>query len=352
MLTDIFTDRYAKRRIWDQCTEHETKLLNQCFRIIAEQLLPPYWIDGKESDVAKRKWKSVHDLLSKELGRDELAPKYYSFQRTVSGKSHTTSGFWTVDKVCKDFVCATYTEAESPDRFMKERISFVELAFRLQEEELAALDQEQPTILGGLNVDDLIDLGRGIRVPGRPGEGRKAFNKSLKIKFGKCVAELNERFRRASIQLNYHNGFIQVSADELVENQIERPFWAAVGDPIWKNVDTDLKEALDRRDGGHKDPAFFAARALESTIKIISDQKGWTKGRESGAHNYIDNLGGAKPAFIEEWETHALKAFFTKIRNPLGHGAGSSQMPELTIQQTNWAIETCMSWVKSLIQRI
>jgi hypothetical protein len=353
MLTDIFADRYAKRILWEQCTETETRLLTQCFRIIAEQLMPYWTADGKESDPAKRKWTSLHDRLSMELGLDELAPKVYAFQATVMGKPHTTSGFWTVDKVCKDFVCAKYTRAVSADRFMKERISFVELAFRLREEELTALDRERPTILGGLNFDDLIDSGRGIRIPGKPGEGRKAFNKSLKAQFAQYVDELNERFCRTGTQLNYHNGFIQVAADELVEHQIERPFWAVVGDPIWKNVDTDMKEALDRRDGGQKDPVLYAARALESMIKIISDQKGWTHGREKGAHNYIDNLGSAKNGeFIKEWERQALKALFTEIRNPVGHGAGSGQMPELTFQQTNWAIETCMSWIKSLIQRI
>jgi hypothetical protein len=353
MLTDIFADRYAKRILWEQYTETEAKLLTQCFRIIAEQLIPYYDAKGQESDTAKRKWTSLQDRMSMELGLDELAPKVYAFQTNVMGKPHTTSGFWSVDKVCKDFVCAKYNGAVSPDRFVKERISFVELAFRLREEELAALDREQPTILGGLNFDDLIDSGRGIRIPGKPGEGRKAFTKSLKAQFVHYVDELNERFLRAGTQLNYHNGFIQVAADEMVDHQIEQPFWAIVGDPIWKNVDIDMKEALDRRDGNQKDPAFYAARALESTIKIISEQKGWTHGGEKGAHNYIDNLGSAKNgAFIKEWEREALKAFFSAIRNPVGHGAGSGQMPELTLQQTSWAIETCMSWIKSLIQRI
>lgn len=350
MLADIFAQRYGKRVLWEQFTEGEARLLTQCFLII-EQLLPYYDAKGKEIDTAKMKWKSLHDRLRLELGLDELAPKAYSFETTVMGKPHTSRGLWPVNKVCKDFVLARYTEAVLPDRFMKERISFVELAFRLREEERNAL--ERPLTLGGLNFDDLIDSGRGIRIPGKPGEGRKAFNKSLKAEFNQSLDELNERFRRAGAQLNYHNGFIQVAADELVEHQIERPFWAIVSDPLWKNVDCDVKEALDRRGGGHKDPALYAAKALESTIKIISDQKRWTHGGEKGAHNYIDNLGSAKNGtFIKKWETEALKAFFTNVRNPLGHGPGSSPMPELTLQQTNWAIETCMSWIKSLIQRI
>ena len=126
-----------------------------------------------------------------------------------------------------------------------------------------------------------------------------------------------------------------------------------MADPRWTNIDIDMKEALDRRDANDRDPAFYAARALESTIKIISDQKGWTHGSEKGAHNYIDNLGNKNNGtFIVDWERDTLKSFFTHIRNRLGHGPGSAAMPELTLEQTSWAIETCMSWIKSLIQRM
>ena len=107
-----------------------------------------------------------------------------------------------------------------------------------------------------------------------------------------------------------------------------------------------------RRDSGGRDPAFYAAKALESAIKIISNDRGWTHGGEKGAHNFIDNLASSKNGFIEPWEGETLKAFFTKVRNPLGHGPGGEPMPALTPQQTDWAIETCMSWVKSLIKRL
>lgn len=96
MLTDIFADRYAKRILWKQFTEAEAKLLVQCFRIISEQLIP-YGIDGKESEIAKSKWKSLHDRLSMELGLDELAPRYYSYQTSgwASRTRNRASGLWT-----------------------------------------------------------------------------------------------------------------------------------------------------------------------------------------------------------------------------------------------------------------
>ena len=93
----------------------------------------------------------------------------------------------------------------------------------------------------------------------------------MNSEFQDGVDELNTRFVQARCNLNYHNGFIQCSTDVLSEEEIEKPFWALVADTQWKNVDLDMKEALDQRDSGARDPAFYAARALESTIKIISN---------------------------------------------------------------------------------
>jgi hypothetical protein len=153
----------------------------------------------------------------------------------------------------------------------------------------------------------------GLRVPGDTAEGVRAKNVSLNAKFQIAVNELNARFRQADCQLHYHNGFIQISEDQTVAQEIETPFWKLVAEPKWHNVDHDMKEAIDLRDTGGRDPASYAARSLESTIKIISGEKQLTTGKEKGAANYIDNLMGAK--FIEVWEMEALKHFFAKIRN-------------------------------------
>ncbi|TYD32601.1 hypothetical protein CEK63_17645 [Xanthomonas sontii] len=181
----------------------------------------------------------------------------------------------------------------------------------------------------------------------------RAWNRQQNEVFHNAATELNERFRQAGARLHYHNGFIQISNDEQIRKQIEAPFWALLKDTKWANVDTDFKEAIDRRDSGGRDPGFYAAKALESTIKIISGEKGWTHGGERGAHSYIDNLASVRNgAFIARWEQAALKGFFSDVRNELGHGPGDEPMPELTPQQTDWAIEFCMSSIKSLIKRM
>ncbi|WP_230383234.1 hypothetical protein, partial [Paracoccus shanxieyensis] len=78
----------------------------------------------------------------------------------------------------------------------------------------------------------------------------------------------------------------------------------------------------------------------------------WTHGGEKGAHNYIDNLSAKKNAYITPWESASLKEFFTHVRKPFGHGAGSSAMPSLSRPQIEWAIEFSMIWVKNLIRRM
>lgn len=269
------------------------------------------------------------------------------------GKPYAQSGFWTIDKVCKEFVCAPFKGQRSPDRFVKERISFVELAFRFRDEELQAQTLELPAKIEEAMRRFQQNTSRGIRIPGDLADGLRAFNASINGAFRTLVDELHERLRKAGVPLNYHNGFLQISTDALTQTEIEQAFWSVVSEPIWKNVDIDMKEALDRRDANDRDPVFYAARALESAIKIVSDQKGWTHGSEKGAHNYIDNLGSAKNgAFISAWEREALKTFFTEIRNPFGHGPGSAEMPQLSPEQTSWAIESCMSWIKSLVGRM
>ena len=344
MLTDIFADRYVSIPMWETFGEAEQMFLVQAFRIVSEQLYP-YWVGGKESAPAKKKWTAIHDKLSMELGLSELAPKYY-----VNATSANTK---PMSQVCKDFVCAKYDSSVSADRFIKERISFIELAFREKEEELNKKNQELPMQLVAAEIQNKSNEYRGMRFPGNRADGIKAYNDSLNNNFRASVDELNERLRRADFNLNYHNSFIQISDDKLVEEQIEKEFWSITKDPLWKNVDIDMKEAIDLRDSNGRDPSFYAARALESTIKIISDEKKWTRGSEKGAHNYIDNLGSkANGKFINNWERDALKSFFTSVRNPFSHGAGSEKMPKLTPQQTNWAIETCMSWIKSLVKRM
>ena len=352
MLTDIFARRYENHTLWTRLEERDSKFLVQSFSIISEQLYP-YFINGNEDPKTKAAWTSLHDRLSRELGLTELSPKIWGHWATWNGAQTWRSGFNTLEHVCKTFLLAEISGSVTADRFMKERISFIELAFRQKEQEMVQANASLPSeLLSAEKGTNLRILGT-LRMPGNRSDALRGINEQKNNGFRAAVDELNTRIRQARYYLSYHNGFIQISSDHTFEKQIEQPFWLLISGPVWNNVDTDMKEAIDLRDNGGRDPAFYAARSLESAIKIISGQKGWTHGKENGTHNYLDNLRSKKNGeFINEWETQALKQFFTEVRNPFGHGPGEAKMPSLNSAQTDWAIGFCMIWIKNLIQRM
>ena len=355
MLTDIFANRYRERRIWTALGAREATLLTQCFRVLAEQLIPCRH-DNNELPDHVAIWAAVERNLSMELGVEELSPKTWNFI-DVAGKHQW--GTYTLDFVCRAFMRVSAGNVVDADLYMKARMSFVELAFREKAGHLRRLRgaAQLRIATNALRVRQL--HARSLRsVPALPQDQGYAAEQ-----LGPCdaadsqleayAAEVNERLRQAGVPLNLHNGLIQVTSDELVEAQVGTPFWAITADPRWLNVDIDMKEAVDRREAGERDPAFYAAKALESAIKIISDMRGWTRGTERGASQYIDNLqSSANGAFIATWEATAIRHIFTEVRNELGHGPGGKPMPELTQQQTDWVIEAGMSWVKSLVRRL
>ncbi|MET3264174.1 hypothetical protein ABIF38_005680 [Bradyrhizobium japonicum] len=332
--------------MWETFYEEHRRLLVQGYQLLND--ICPYYVDGNEDKRGKEFWTLIHDLLARELGLKELSPPYVGYYN----KQNQWQGYHPSRvQMCETWMLETFDGKTSADRFVKERLSLVEIGFREHEKFLATLNAN---LAGNIAIaegfDRTVTKGVGLLILGNTADAVRAKNASLNAKFQGAVNELNARFRQANCQLHYHNGFIQVSEDQTVAEEIETPFWRLVAEPKWHNVDHDMKEAIDLRDTGGRDPALYAARSLESTIKIISGEKQLTTDKEKGAHNYIDNLMGAK--LIEVWEMEALKHFFTKVRNPFGHGPGAAPMPSLTDQQTNWAIENSMIWIKSLIRRM
>jgi hypothetical protein len=354
MLTDAFVYRYQNTRLRDAFTSQDQALMMQGFRLCFEQVFP-FWIDGKESPPSKAALQQVHDRLTMELGVSELSPRHYAWQTTnLSGNPQTVSGTYSLDLICKTWLCKPYDGSVPVSRFLAERLSFFELTFRMKENETIAANIALPRRIQEADLRSARRFPNStLTVPGKLSDGIRAENETMNNGFRQNVEELNARFRQAGYSLNYHNGLIQLAGDVLSTQQTETPFWEITSAALWKNVDIDMKEAVDRRDNGGRDPAFYAAKALESTIKVISGKKGFTRGTEKGAADYIDNLVSAKNGrFIEVWESEVLKGIFSKVRNPLGHGPGGEPMPELSPEQTNWTIETCMSWTKSLVRRL
>lgn len=300
MITDLFITRYPGSHWFGSSVAPDLhRLFTQAAHIMFEDV-------GTALGLDQAFYKRVHDLLCRELGivslNDEL-----QYHNRVARYLLQPFDLWD-------------NGHRTPDYYIKTRLSMVELLFRSAEERLKTLR-------------------------GRPAKEQAALDAAIQ--------ELNSRLRTSGVGLQYHAGTLQEAADELIEQEIAAPCWALLADAKWSNAERELKEALDRAAHGSADAAFHAGKALESTIKVISDEKGWTTGNERGAANYVDNLVSRNNGrFIEPWEAELLKGFFSYVRNPHSHGAGSDPAPQLSDQQRDWAIEAAMSWMKSLIRRL
>jgi hypothetical protein len=327
VIEDLFFKRYKDFVFaYDHVLPNMSRVLVQAAQIFADDVCTSLDLDDKCFLSAERQ-------LIRECGYNPF-PLYQSpFDR------------------CEAFLTEPYDlwndQHGTPDLFVKLRLSLIELLYRDAERaaaERASAIARQPNVPAGLRR-----VGRGPRAT----RGGLPTEEELPGVVSSAIRELNARFREAGVILHYHNGRIQLAADDLSQERIAEPFWSIIRDPKWANVDHDMKVAVDLADTGGQDPVLYATMALESTIKIISDEKRWTTGTERGAANYIDNLVSQRNGrFIDSWEADALKAIFSKLRNPHGHGPGSAPQPTLNEHQTTWAIETCMSWIKSLIRRL
>ena len=352
MLTDVFFRRYANRPMFTSVGQKESALFVQAYRIVNEQMWKYYTYDKKVDDSVKVAWTSIHDRLSMEIGVKELSQKYYSYQTEWMGKPYTDSGWNDMNFVVEQWLNVKFTENLDSDMFVKRRLSFVELAFRTREEQVALANEKFPRLLAEAEMQDKMPR-KPMTLPGKRSDGVRANNESMNKAFAANVHELNERFKQAGMPLHYHNGFIQITQDEQLQQQVEQPFWLLVGEAQWKNVSIDMAEAIDRRDTTGRDPSFYAAKALESTIKIICEVKKWTTGNEKGVSDFLNHLESkANGAFIDGWERQSIQRFYSDVRNDLGHGPGSNDMPNFTPQQIDQTIEFCMSWAKSLIKRL
>ncbi len=331
MLTDTFFVRYEYVPMFTTFMEREKRLLFQCFTILEE--IRPFW---PNTDVKRKRdgafWEALHKKLSNEIGLRWLSnpgpdPIIGKWEYRVDANRTRE---WI--EICRKWILELPQLDCDLDRFIKERISLVEVGLRdiLEFSEFSGLSGAADTLVRALLAES---------------------RKEAKVDHDRAAAELNTRLANSRVPLDYHNGFLQITADRVTSAEIEQPFWSVVSDPAWLNVDLDMKEALDQRDSGGKDPALYASKALESTIKIISDNTGLTTGKERGASNFIDNLARGGSSFLFDWEADLLRAYFSKVRNPLNHGPGNQPMPSLRTEQTSWAIETAMSWIKMLVGR-
>lgn len=360
MLTDIFSRRYSDVQLRAAWYEED-----RAFMVQAASMLKNLLWEGLPADkvpaTTEASFKYIHDLVTLELGHEFLSDRYWFHRYQMNGNQMSTAYTHDYTTICKNFLVRPFPEGASADRFIKDRLSLVEQGFRYMSNKVRLANEGLALEIAKAKATD---AKRGERMSGMgfqslSGEATseefvRNNNQYLNQKLHAAVQELNERLRIAQYRLNYHNGFIQFADDALTTDQVQKPFWALVREPKWGNVDQLVKEAIDKRDRGDRDAVSPAMQALESVIKIISDDKGWTTGKEKGAVNYIDNLVPERDGirFIAVWEKDALVKLFGDIRNHFGHGPGKGPLPALRPQQTDWLLDTAMAWIKSLVRRL
>jgi hypothetical protein len=353
MITDIFAWRYPGLVIRTEFTEADRRLMNQ----VARMITGPLWVGfapDKESSVVEASLRSVHDRIATEYGIDWLSDRWWFQNYEINGNKQTTARGNNYCTICKVYLEKAPQEAKGVNAHVLARISFIEQAFQERWREVQTANAEFPAALArAKSSDTMVALRNALRVAGLSASGVKATNDRMNVNWAQSVHEINERLKQAGYGLTFHNGLIQIDDDPESQKQIATPFWSLVGDPCWSSVDEQIKEAIDRRDRADRTAAFHAVCALESCLKVISDLKGWTRGSEKGASHYINNLNSkANGRFLEVWEAEMLTKMFSDVRNPFAHGPGQDPMPQLSVDQADWAIGTSMSWIKTLIRRL
>lgn len=357
MLTDAFFRRYEGTILWPSFGVSERRFLGQAAQLIADDLFVRNKVRYKssEDDPAMKAQEVAHIKLARELGVPYLIPPRFTHESRAPNGNLLTHNFpRTTEQKTKLYLSAEFKDSFSADLFMKYRVSFIEIAFQERANQILARKGAVITTLSASCSDAAAYLSLVADRQGSWQAKEKFTIEAEESAFLSHVRELNERFRQAKIPLSYHNNLIQMSHDNLIEEEIERPFWSLISDPKWSVVDQQMKEALDERDRRDRNAVSNAFNALESTIRTISNDKGWTCGKERGVANYIDNLVKERNGkrFIEVWEKDALVSIFGNIRNEFGHGPPSGQpLPSMLPEQQAWAIDTCMVWIKSLILR-
>lgn len=377
-ITDIFSRRYTNTVFKKNWSRADSTFMVQAMSMMRNLL----WSDAdydKVTDATDQTYRTIHDKVALELGVEHLSQPCYQVGASTYRHKYP--------QIAKTYLLTDPQDSQDIDLFFKDRISLIEQAFRHKYD---TVQSSNSALASEIKKAEVRDMTRGSpfisKAPPPPSRRfdratsadasvakavqrldanmrkeastffrdlTRTTNEALNVKLDSAVDELNGRLRIAGYPLHFHNGLFQMRGDELIEDEVHEWFWELVAEPKWKSVDEQMKEAFDRRDNGDRTAPFHAVSALESVIKIISSSKNANTGSEKGAANYIDNLISERSGrYIAAWEGEVLKAMFRDVRNPFGHGPGESDLPKLTEEQTDWAIDTSMVWCKSLIERL
>jgi AbiJ N-terminal domain 4 len=191
MLTDIFARRYESVPMWSSFNERSRRLIVQTFQLLGQ--IRPYYRGEKVDEQAKAFWTQLHALLARELGLQELSPIAWGY---YNPQNYWLSGTYEMIKVCETWMLQPFDGSIPADRYIKERLSLVELGFRKKAEEVAAANAGLPEIIAQTRQFERSRAQRrgGLTLPGSMVDGVKTANAALNSAFIAAVEELNVDF--------------------------------------------------------------------------------------------------------------------------------------------------------------
>ena len=254
---------------------HELRV--QIIHIWRDAIGPYYPYQGREFRKRKENnaaWNFIHNAIAREHGLFDLGKERY------------------VNERCENY----FLIEESIDA----ALDLVEISFLCIEKLLAGIDEYDKE------------------------------NRGIKVSAEDAIAELNERFRRASVGYRFENGRIIRIDSELIHSEVVQPALRFLQKEGFEGPRDEFMKAHGHyRAGETKDAIIDANNAFESTLKAICDIRNWQYPNGARASDLLKLVreNGLLPNYLDnsfDQLAATLKSGLPKLRGEEGaHGQGA-----------------------------
>jgi hypothetical protein len=147
-----------------------------------------------------------------------------------------------------------------------------------------------------------------------------------------AIKELNDRFKEHGFGYQFEGEMIRVDST-YAHSEITKPTISLLNDKKFSGANDEYLKAHEHyRQGRNKECLTECLKAFESTMKIISQEKGWVYNQTDTAKKLIQICfqNGLVPTFTQNQFTslqNLLESGIPTIRNKLG-GHGQGQVPQ------------------------
>lgn len=197
-----------------------------------------------------------------------------------------------------------------------------------------AFNEIMETIATTKDISRILDIfeiaGRYLERVASDFEDYRRQELGIKQEASEALAELNFRFRVASVGYQYESGEILRLDSQYIHDEVVRPTLLLLTAPGFEGPQREFLEAHRHyRWGDNKDAVHWANKAFESTMKAVCDQLGWSFDAGARASDLIKILrkNHLWPDFLDgsfDQLIATLSSGLPQLRNNAGgHGEGA-----------------------------